>query len=115
MGAVSNHEGCGHPSRHDEDAAPQDEGRNVLQEPGISIRASEEQPMIKRITSKGRTTIPKSVRMALHLRDSDHVAYTIRTDNVALTRSPRRRSQEDPFCVFSEWSSDADCKSYGNL
>jgi antitoxin PrlF len=66
-----------------------------------------------KITSKAQTTIPRPVRVALHLDEGDELAYTIRGNQVILTKA--QPLSEDPFGVFDEWSSEADQRAYGGL
>jgi antitoxin PrlF len=66
-----------------------------------------------KITSKGRTTIPRQVRDALHLRAGDTLVYRIGKESVTLTSAGSAR--EDMFGTFSEWSSGRDCAAYREL
>lgn len=68
-----------------------------------------------RISSKAQTTIPRSVRAALGLREGDTIAYQIEGDRVVLTRARSAETPDDPFATFSEWSSDADAAAYAGL
>jgi len=67
-----------------------------------------------KLTSKAQTTIPQSVRTALHLREGDEIAYHIEQGRVVLTRVTPG-TVEDPFGAFSEWNSDADRRAYDGL
>ena len=67
-----------------------------------------------KLTSKAQTTIPQSVRAALHLKAGDEIAYAIEGGRVVLTRAPGE-SGEDPFAAFGEWASDADRRAYDGL
>ena len=67
-----------------------------------------------KLTSKAQTTIPQSVRAALHLKEGDEIAYHIERDRVVLTRATTDAA-EDPFGTFSEWHSDADKRAYAGL
>ena len=67
-----------------------------------------------KLSSKALTTIPQPVRAALHLQEGDEIAYTIRDDQVLITRNVRA-PVEDPFRAFTEWASDADRRAYGGL
>lgn len=66
-----------------------------------------------RLTAKARTTIPQSVREALHLKEGDEIAYAIGSDRVVLTRL--RKEGDKSFATFSEWEGEADCKAYAGL
>jgi antitoxin PrlF len=68
-----------------------------------------------RLTSKAQTTIPQPVRVALHLRPGDEIAYTIEADRVILTRAQPDPVVDDPFGAFSEWDSAADTEAYAAL
>ena len=66
------------------------------------------------LTSKAQTTIPQPVRVALHLKEGDEIAYAIEGDRVVLTRAATD-SAEDPFATFAEWNSEADRTAYASL
>lgn len=67
-----------------------------------------------KLTSKAQTTIPQPVRVALHLKEGDEIAYAIEGDRVVLTRATTD-SVEDPFATFAEWNSEADRTAYASL
>lgn len=67
-----------------------------------------------KLTTKAQTTIPQPVRIALHLKEGDELAYVIEADRVILMKA-RPESSEDPFATFGEWDSEADRKAYGKL
>jgi antitoxin PrlF len=67
-----------------------------------------------KLTSKAQTTVPLSVRNALRLSAGDELVYLIEGDQVTL-RKAERGGAEDPFGTFSEWSSEADRRAYGDL
>ena len=67
-----------------------------------------------KITSKAKTTIPQSVRVALHVGEGDELAYRIEGDHVILTKV-KRNPMDDPFATFREWSSEADQRAYDDL
>ncbi|AUN30241.1 AbrB/MazE/SpoVT family DNA-binding domain-containing protein [Niveispirillum cyanobacteriorum] len=67
-----------------------------------------------KLTSKAQTTIPQSVRAALHLKEGDEIAYAIEDGRVVMTRVSVVRV-EDPFGTFTEWSSEADQRAYADL
>ncbi|MGH6989743.1 MAG: AbrB/MazE/SpoVT family DNA-binding domain-containing protein [Stellaceae bacterium] len=67
-----------------------------------------------RISSKAQTTIPETVRAALHIKPGDEVAYTIEGDRVILTKVSAAPS-ENPFATFTEWDSEADRRAYAKL
>jgi antitoxin PrlF len=72
-------------------------------------------PMItSRLTSKAQTTIPQAVRVALHLREGDELAYVIEDGRVILTRRVVE-AKDDPFAAFGEWSGEEDTRAYAGL
>jgi antitoxin PrlF len=68
-----------------------------------------------KLTSKAQTTIPQAVRTALGLKAGDELAYVIENGRAVLTRVDGGPTADDPFAVFSEWSSAADEEAYGEL
>jgi antitoxin PrlF len=54
-----------------------------------------------KLTSKAQTTIPLTVRTALHLYAGDELAYAIEDGRVILTRADRGPI-DDPFATFDE-------------
>ena len=71
--------------------------------------------IVSRLSSKAQTTIPQSVRVALHLREGDDIAYAIEEGRVVLTRARADTTTDDPFATFTEWSSPADAEAYAGL
>nr|RNF59805.1 transcriptional regulator [Acidithiobacillus sulfuriphilus] len=67
-----------------------------------------------KLTSKAQTTIPQPVRIALHLREGDVLAYSIEDGRVLLSKATQE-ADEDPFVLFAEWDSEADRRAYGQL
>lgn len=67
-----------------------------------------------KLTTKAQTTIPLPVRNALRLAGGDEIAYLIEGDRVFLTKVSRK-SADDPFAAFGEWSSEADTSAYAGL
>jgi antitoxin PrlF len=68
-----------------------------------------------KLTSKAQTTIPQAVRTALNLRAGDELAYVIEDGRAVLLRFDPRAPADDPFAVFSEWTTSADAEAYGDL
>lgn len=66
-----------------------------------------------RITTKGQTTIPASVRRALRLKPGDRIAFQLDGDRVIMTRD--KPAADDPFSTFSEWETEADARAYADL
>jgi antitoxin PrlF len=71
--------------------------------------------IISKLTTKSRTTIPRPVRSALKLKPGDELCYEIQGGRVILAKARRRRREEDPFKIFSEWDSEADRRVYAGL
>lgn len=67
-----------------------------------------------KLTSKSQTTIPQSVRSALHLKPGDDLVYIVDGDSVVLKKATPPL-QDDPFATFDEWNSEADQRAYGDL
>jgi antitoxin PrlF len=67
-----------------------------------------------KLTAKGQTTIPRSIRAALGLKEGDELAYVIEDKRVILTKA-HREPRDDPFGAFAEWDGDADRKAYAKL
>ena len=64
-----------------------------------------------RISRKGQTTIPVSVREALGLTPGDRIAWRIEGGRAVLARA----EADDPFAAFTEWASDAETTGYAGL
>ena len=67
-----------------------------------------------RLTSKGQTTLPRSVRQALNLGERDSLEFELR-DGYVILRKARQHPAEDPFATFEEWDSEADQRAYADL
>jgi antitoxin PrlF len=67
-----------------------------------------------RLSNKAQTTIPKSVRSALGLREGDTLEYEIK-DGQAILRKAASTGIEDPFAAFDEWESEVDRRAYADL
>ena len=67
-----------------------------------------------RLTRKGQTTIPRSVRQALNLGERDCLEFELR-DGYVILRKARPEHGEDPFATFEEWASEADQRAYADL
>ena len=70
--------------------------------------------VFSKITSKSQTVIPREVRERLGLKPGDRVRYAVTETGVQIAKA-ENSMQDDPFAVFTEWSSEADKKAYGNL
>jgi len=67
-----------------------------------------------RLSTKAQTTIPRSIRTALHLKEGDELVYQIDGDRVILSKA-QNKVEDDPFRAFGEWDSEADGKAYAKL
>ena len=70
--------------------------------------------VFSKITSKSQTVIPREVRERLGLKPGDRVRYAVTASGVQIAKA-EKSAQDDPFAVFTEWSSEADEKAYGKL
>ena len=67
-----------------------------------------------KVSVKSQTVIPREVRERLGLKPGDTLRYRVTDDGVLLDKSPANEA-DNPFAAFSEWSSEADEKAYGDL
>lgn len=67
-----------------------------------------------RLTSKGQTTIPRSVRDELKLREGDTLEFELKGEFVILRKAAPSRG-DDPFGTFDEWAGEADTRAYSDL
>jgi antitoxin PrlF len=65
-----------------------------------------------KLSVKGRTVIPRTVREQLKLKPGDTLRYRVTGDGILLDKAGKTG---DPFGVFSEWASKADERAYGGL
>jgi antitoxin PrlF len=70
--------------------------------------------VFSKITSKSQTVIPREVRERLGLKPGDSVRYALTESGVQIAKAGKSQ-QDDPFAIFTEWSSEADEKAYGDL
>jgi antitoxin PrlF len=70
--------------------------------------------IFSKVSVKSQTVIPREVRDRLGLKPGDRLRYRITEDGVLLDKAPADET-DDPFAVFTEWSSEADEKAYGRL
>jgi len=71
-------------------------------------------PAFSKVSVKSQTVIPREVRAALGLKPGDTLRYRLTGDGVLMDKAPVVES-DDPFAAFSEWTSEADEKAYGDL
>ena len=67
-----------------------------------------------KVTSKSQTVIHREVREKLGLKPGDRLRYST-TDKGIMIEKASSQVEDDPFAIFSEWSSEADEKAYGKL
>jgi antitoxin PrlF len=67
-----------------------------------------------RVSVKSQTVIPRAVRERLDLQAGDRLRYRLTEDGVLIDKAPASDA-DDPFAAFTEWSSEADEKAYGEL
>jgi antitoxin PrlF len=67
-----------------------------------------------KVSVKSQTVIPREVRERLGLKPGDTLRYRVTDEGVLLDKAPASEA-DDPFAAFSEWSSEADVKAYGDL
>lgn len=67
-----------------------------------------------KISAKSQTVIPREIRERLGLKPGDRVRYSWTANGIIIEKAGRL-AEDDPFAVFSEWSSEADEKAYGKL
>ena len=70
--------------------------------------------IFSKITSKSQTVVPREVREKLGLKPGDRLAYAL-TDKGVTIQKAKATVEDDPFAVFSEWSSAADDEAYADL
>ena len=67
-----------------------------------------------KITAKSQTVIPREVRERLGLKPGDRVRYTWSETGVSIEKAGAQ-AEDDPFALFTEWSSEADREAYDKL
>ncbi len=66
-----------------------------------------------KVSVKSQTVIPREVRAQLKLKPGDTLRYRMTEDGILLDKATE--AGDDPFAVFSEWTSEADENAYGKL
>ncbi|NVO12894.1 MAG: AbrB family transcriptional regulator [Rhodoplanes sp.] len=66
------------------------------------------------ISAASQTVVPAEVRERLGLQPGDTLRYRLSPEGVILDKA-RLEEVEDPFAIFTEWSSEADEKAYADL
>jgi len=73
---------------------------------------------VAKITTKGQTTIPQAVRVALHVAPGDLIAWEVGSDGTATVRRVQPMDIEYLRAVegtFTEWGSAEDDDAYRDL
>ncbi|MEY2342035.1 AbrB/MazE/SpoVT family DNA-binding domain-containing protein [Acidithiobacillus sp. IBUN Pt1247-S3] len=73
---------------------------------------------IAKITAKGQTTIPSSVRAALHVAPGDLLAWELKADGSAVVKRVQALDIEYLRALegtLSEWAGEADEEAYRDL
>ncbi|MBK6636464.1 MAG: type II toxin-antitoxin system PrlF family antitoxin [Rhodocyclaceae bacterium] len=73
---------------------------------------------VAKITAKGQTTIPQSVRAALHVSSGDLIAWEVGADGTATVRRVQPLDIDYLHAVagtLSEWAGSADEEAYREL
>lgn len=66
-----------------------------------------------RLGVRSQTVIPRAVREALSIAPGDDIVFEISEHGVTLRKSGR--GEDNPFALFTEWSSESDAKGYADL
>jgi antitoxin PrlF len=74
-------------------------------------RVSRQFTTFSKVSVKSR--IPREVREHLKLKPGDTLSYRATDDGILLDKPTE--IGDDPFAAFSEWTSKADEKAYGEL
>jgi AbrB family looped-hinge helix DNA binding protein len=76
-------------------------------------RTSRRPAAFSKVSGKSQTVIPREVRDQLKLKPGDTLRYRLTDDGILLDKATE--TGDDPFASFSEWTSEADEKAYGEL
>ncbi|MCR9120641.1 MAG: AbrB family transcriptional regulator [Phyllobacteriaceae bacterium] len=66
-----------------------------------------------KISSKSQTVVPRPIREKLGLKPGDLLRY--RQTRLGIIVEKVVPADDDPFAVFTEWSSEADDEAYADL
>jgi len=72
-------------------------------------------PLIARLGPRSQMVLPKRVRARLGIGPGDVVQFVERDGCVVIEPLVVAQGEPDPFAAFTEWSSDADRRAYGDL
>jgi antitoxin PrlF len=78
------------------------------------IRRTQTPAAFSKLSAKSRTVIPRAIRDGLGLKPGDTLRYRLTEDGVLLDKATANEA-DNPFAAFSEWSSEADERSYRGL
>lgn len=67
-----------------------------------------------RVSAKSQVVIPKEVRERAGIGPGDILVFEVRGNEVVMRPVPKAPT-DDPFAVFTEWSSPADEEAYADL
>lgn len=70
--------------------------------------------IFSKVTSKSQTVIPREVREKLGIGPGDRLLYRLTPQGVVIAKA-KPLAEDDPFAVFTEWSSEADEAAYADL
>lgn len=76
-------------------------------------RLSRQPAAFSKVSVKSQTVIPREVREQLKLKPGDTLRYRMIDAGILLDKATE--GGDDPFAAFSEWTSEADEKAYGEL
>jgi antitoxin PrlF len=89
-------------------------GRKTVSQIRLMNRQTRRPSAYSKVSVKSQTVIPREVRERLGLKPGDTLRYRVTENGVLLDKAPAAEA-DDPFAAFSEWSSEADEKAYGDL
>lgn len=67
-----------------------------------------------KISVKSQTVIPGNVRLELGIKPGDMLRYRVTSAGILIDKAPGSES-DDPFCEFTEWTSEADEKAFADF
>lgn len=76
-------------------------------------RIRSQRAAFSKVSVKYRTIIPLEVRSQLKLKPGDTLRYRVTDGGILLDKATE--AGDDPFELFSEWTSDVDEKIYSGL
>ena len=71
--------------------------------------------LISKLTSKGQTVIPASIRQHLGLKPGDVIRYHLKGGRVELEKLQAMETKEEPTAAFQEWGSAEDDLAFSDL